>query len=411
MLILEKLYALLRRFALPAVVISLALGIGIGLFCGWMVWPVMWYNTDPSDMRAQHQIDYVVMTADSLAVTGNVEQARRRLLELTDDDTSWEQVGALVRQVAADRERAGEKDVALRVKRLGDDLGIPANPQAKFEAPRKRIAPTPRWAIALLVGFAFLLLIITGAVWLLTRPNRAAAAQAAATAQTAPSVAPPPRISPVPEPPLSDAPWDTEESAAEPEVEEPPPSPPFQDSAALRPSTQPARQGEVEQWLPLAQPPTASPKPSAAKRPTGVLDSFEAKYSLGENDFDRQFDIHLPDDTFLGQCGIFNADVLDEIGGVQRFSAFEIWLFDKDDPRQLSKFLLSEYAYQNQEMRDKFAAKGEVVLAKEGLTVTLQSENLHVSATITGMSYAEDARFWHGVFSSLNVRFVAALVS
>lgn len=411
MLILEKFYALLRRFTLPAVVISLMLGIGIGLFCGWMVWPVLWYNTDPSDTRVQHQIDYVIMTADSLTVTGNVEQARRRLLELTDEDTSWEQVGALVRQVAAERDRAGEKDVALRVKRLGDDLGIPANPQAKFEAPRKRLAPTPRWAIALLVGFAFLLLIITGAVWILTRPNRAAAAQATATARTAPSVVPPPRVSAVPEPPLRDAPWDTEESAAELEMEEPSPSPSFQDSSAPRPSTQPPRQREAEQWLPLTQPSAAPPKPSVVKKPAGVLDSFEAKYSLGENDFDRQFDIHLPDDTFLGQCGIFNADVLDETGGVQRFSAFEIWLFDKDDPRQLSKFLLSEYAYQNQEMRDKLAAKGEVVLAKEGLTVALQSENLHISVTITGMSYAEDARFWHGVFSSLSVRFVAALVS
>ncbi len=410
MLILEKFYALLRKFALPAVVISLALGIGIGLFCGWMVWPVLWYNTDPSDMRVQHQIDYVIMTADSLTVTGNVEQARRRLLELTDDDTTWEQVGALVRQVAADREQAGEKDVALRVKRLGDDLGIPANPQAKFQAPRKRLAPTPRWAIALLVGFAFLLLFITGAVWTLTRPNRAAAAQAIATAPKAPSVAAPPRVSPVPEPPLRDAPWDTEEFA-EPEIEEPPPSPTFRAGGAPRPSTPPPRQREAEQWFPLAQPPTTPSKPSVVKRPGGVLDSFEAKYSLGENDFDRQFDIHLPDDTFLGQCGIFNADVLDETGGVQRFSAFEIWLFDKDDPRQLSKFLLSKYAYQNQEMRDKLAAKGEVVPAKEGLTVTLQSENLHVSVTITGMSYAEDARFWHGVFSSLSVRFVAALVS
>ena len=46
-----------RRYALLLVVAGLLAGIGIGLVLGWQVWPVSWYDTDPSDLRVQHQID------------------------------------------------------------------------------------------------------------------------------------------------------------------------------------------------------------------------------------------------------------------------------------------------------------------------------------------------------------------
>ena len=78
-----------RRLAVLFTGIALFVGIGLGLLFGWQVWPVQWYDTDPSDLRAEHQEDYILMIADSLAVNGDGDLARKRLTELTDDDTSW----------------------------------------------------------------------------------------------------------------------------------------------------------------------------------------------------------------------------------------------------------------------------------------------------------------------------------
>jgi len=62
--------------------IALVLGILFGLLLGWQVWPVTWYNTDPSDLRIEHQTNYVLMAAEAFAQTGNSEQARLRLGQL-----------------------------------------------------------------------------------------------------------------------------------------------------------------------------------------------------------------------------------------------------------------------------------------------------------------------------------------
>ena len=68
---------------------GLALGVLIGLVLGWYAFPVRWYDTDPSDLRLRHQMDYAVMVADAFALNGDVDLARQRLAELMDDDTTW----------------------------------------------------------------------------------------------------------------------------------------------------------------------------------------------------------------------------------------------------------------------------------------------------------------------------------
>jgi len=89
-----------QRPAVPLIVCGLVVGVLLGLLLGWRVWPVQWYDTDPSDLRLQHQVAYVTLVSDSLAVTGDIEAARQRLAELTDGDTTWHQVANLVEMVA-----------------------------------------------------------------------------------------------------------------------------------------------------------------------------------------------------------------------------------------------------------------------------------------------------------------------
>ena len=123
---LQGLLEMLRRLVWPLIAVGILVGILIGLILGWQVWPVRWYDTDPSDLREQHKMSYVIMAADSLAVTGNQELAKRRLADLVDKRNTWEQVANLVERVALEREQAGDSAAALRVRRLAQVVQLPS---------------------------------------------------------------------------------------------------------------------------------------------------------------------------------------------------------------------------------------------------------------------------------------------
>ena len=106
---------------------ALVAGLVIGLVLAWQVFPTRWVNTDPSDLRAEHQADYVAMVADSWTVSGNADLARERLYELVDADTDWTAVHALVAQTASDMVAQGNNPAALRVTRMLDTVPLPSD--------------------------------------------------------------------------------------------------------------------------------------------------------------------------------------------------------------------------------------------------------------------------------------------
>ena len=60
-------------------VIAIAIGIGLGLFYGWVVSPVQFVDTTPASMRADYRADYVLMIAEAYDADRNTDQAMRRL--------------------------------------------------------------------------------------------------------------------------------------------------------------------------------------------------------------------------------------------------------------------------------------------------------------------------------------------
>jgi len=157
-----------RKLALPLILLAAVLGVAVGLFLGWQVWPVQWYDTDPSDLRLSHQQTYVEMVADSMAVTGEAETAARRLLELTDDDTSWAQVANLVEGTAQVQEKQGNAAAALRIRRMAQLAQLPAASGEAFQ-PVASEGGLPTRTILLIAAIAVFVIALAMLIWVIIR--------------------------------------------------------------------------------------------------------------------------------------------------------------------------------------------------------------------------------------------------
>jgi hypothetical protein len=62
--------------------LGLALGVGLGLYYGWVAAPTEFTNATPAMMEAQYQEDYMLMIAAAYDHTGDLATAERRLNKL-----------------------------------------------------------------------------------------------------------------------------------------------------------------------------------------------------------------------------------------------------------------------------------------------------------------------------------------
>lgn len=118
------------------------------------------------------------------------------------------------------------------------------------------------------------------------------------------------------------------------------------------------------------------------------IGQFMTTYMLGDDLFDDSFSIDSPVGEFLGECGVGISETID-VGDPKRVTAFEIWLFDKNDIQTVTKVLMSQHAYLDEEIRQRLAAKGEPVLAEPGSQVILNTATLRLVARVVDMAYGD----------------------
>lgn len=112
-----------RKFVLGILLFGLSLG--LGLFVGWVLWPVRYYDTDPSDLRWEHKEDYIVLVSASYALHNDLAQARARLEELGEED-----IGSVVAELARQYMVRGEEtEVTRDLVKLAQELGVSASPE------------------------------------------------------------------------------------------------------------------------------------------------------------------------------------------------------------------------------------------------------------------------------------------
>lgn len=113
---------------------------------------------------------------------------------------------------------------------------------------------------------------------------------------------------------------------------------------------------------------------------------FRTTYTRGHDAYDDSFSIENAMGDFLGECGV---GISESIGSElpKNVAAFEVWLFDKNDIRTITKVVMSDHAFFDDAIKAKLQTKGEQVLAREGETVVLETASLIINAEVTDMQY------------------------
>ncbi len=324
----------------PPVMIGLAVvaGIAVGLFLGWLVFPVEWTDATPSMLRADVQVDYMRMVIDSYSVNRNADLAMQR----------YESLGA-AGPVALAEVAASPGDVSdTSIQNFYALIEI-YQPEASGGTPTPSTGSGGAAAGYLLpvCGLTALLgLMLGGAVAWRSRAAR-------------------------------------------------------RDRGRGRPAETPdlyaglpdeAYVGEVYR---AEADQVAAPSAVAAGAASGAsaeapLAMFRTIYTIGDDLYDDSFSIESPAGDFLGECGVGLGDVIG-VGEPKKVTALELWLFDKNDIQTVTKVLLSRFAFNDPETRARLAAKGDPVPAASGSVVTLETASLLVEARIVDLVYGESA--------------------
>ncbi|MFA9402621.1 MAG: hypothetical protein ACERKY_06090 [Anaerolineales bacterium] len=137
------------------------------------------------------------------------------------------------------------------------------------------------------------------------------------------------------------------------------------------------------------------------------LATFRTTYTSGDDLYDDSFSVESPaSGDFLGECGVGIAEAIG-VGDPKKVSAFEVWLFDKNDIQTVTKIIMSNYTFNDEETRNQLAAKGDPVAAEGGEVVELETASLRVEARIVDISYGEGALPKESFFERMTIELKA----
>lgn len=136
------------------------------------------------------------------------------------------------------------------------------------------------------------------------------------------------------------------------------------------------------------------------------LTQYMSTYILGNDLYDDSFSIETPAGEFLGECGSGISETIG-VGDPKKVTATEVWLFDKNDIRTITKVLMSEHAFRDQALRTKLAPKGEAVMVSPNAVTSLETQTLRVRIRVMDLQYGEGALPPNSYFERMTVEIAA----
>jgi hypothetical protein len=133
---------------------------------------------------------------------------------------------------------------------------------------------------------------------------------------------------------------------------------------------------------------------------------FVTSYTAGDDHYDPSFSIEMEDGEFMGECGVGISESIG-VGEPSKVTALEVWLFDKNDIRTVTKVLMSDYAFHDEALKAKLAPKGEPVLVQPGEDVMLNTRRMRMRARIVEAEYGSGDLPANSFFKKVTVELAA----
>ncbi len=346
----DKIKTLLQR-PLIAGLVGLVVGLIIGLpILGWGVWPVKWKDADASFLREDLKKQYLCMVVDSYKVNQNVEVARARIDSLGLDVASSPYMFDTLQSAGCAYSSGSPEVVALKSALLsgttgGDTTGGTVTTQVPLPTTTAAKPKNSKSSTLLLSLLCALFLIIGGAliyIFFLRKRKK-------------------------PGEPGSEVVEGEEDYLVEEEQ-------------ALQ-GTDSMQAGESRVVPGAVAPASSSANPAA---------HFMTTYVIGDDLYDDSFSIDDQSGAFLGECGVGISDTIG-VGDPKKVTAFEVWLFDKNDIQTVTKVLMSSHAMNDPMIRQRLASKGEPVLIEPGQQILLETATLQLEARVIELVYGQGA--------------------
>jgi len=350
-----------RNLAIAAAVAGLILG----LIIGWVILPVQWTDASAESLRADLRQDYLRNLITTYTLNGDKEKAIQLYKEL------GEQAEPTLSQLLAQPGFLSTEQIT----RFTTALGI-AVPQASGEvvstAPLTlqdgteikvnngdEIAPAKKSNTLLWLGFGLLAILGVGAYLAYRYYFRERPVQEGK--------------------PLED----TSENRAAPVAARQPAAVPMRQAAEPTPAPTPVQSQSV--FKPSFFGNGKQTNGSVVQKPVA---QFMSTYAFGDDRYDESFTFDAPNGEFLGECGVSISDIIG-VGEPKKISAFDIWLFDKNDIQTVTKVLMSKHSYEDATTRQRLEIRGEPILAEPGAQFVLQTATLRLEGRIVDVMYGD----------------------
>ncbi|HSM25562.1 MAG TPA: hypothetical protein VK856_11920, partial [Anaerolineaceae bacterium] len=132
------------------------------------------------------------------------------------------------------------------------------------------------------------------------------------------------------------------------------------------------------------------------------ITQFMSTFVAGDDLFDDSFSIDSPSGEFLGECGVGISETIG-VGDPKKVTAYEVWLFDKNDIQTVTKVLMSQHAFDDGAIASRLASRGEPVLLEPGGRVYLETATLVLEARVVDMNYGQGALPENSFFDRLTL--------
>jgi len=337
-----------------------AAGIGllVGLLFGWVIWPVQWTDTNAETMRPDLRVDYLRMVITNYNLTFDQVKAKQLYEEL------GSQAETTLAEVQAQPGYLGKDQINRFISAVNAVPATAANPASEPASTEEAEAQGSNSLLTLGLVLLGLLVLGAGFAYFFFFSDRVKTGRN-----------PLENLRPAAVPPAVPAMGHAGAATQGAPVTNRPAAVPFatRTVAASAPAAMPATKVQTSRAVPVQDKPIAQ---------------FMTTYMFGDDLYDDSFTFDAPNGEFLGECGVSISDTIG-VGEPKKISAFEIWLFDKNDIQTVTKVLMSEHVFNDLNLRQRLEIKGEPVLAEPGRLFELQTATLRMEARIVDMAYGD----------------------